>query len=103
MQEHVRVTSAIENAYSSTVSKVGSSTSVASEVPKSDDFSPYPFGSPKNQTGSDTPVFGKSLSLLKSKTNETSKSQTSKEPSSDQSSSIQFNFQYRGPFDITPL
>ena len=72
-------------------------TATASKVPKSDDFSPYPFGRPKNPTCQDKPVFGKSLSLLKSKSNETSKSQTNKDSSSDQSSSFRFNFYNKGP------
>ena len=64
----------------------------ATKVPISDDFSPYPFGCLKNLTCLDTPVFGKSLCLLKSKSKETSKSQTNKDPSGDQSSSFRFNF-----------
>ena len=49
--------------------------------------SDFPFGDPNKQTNVvekswDTPVFGKSLSLLKQKSKETSKSQT-KEPSGD--------------------
>ena len=49
--------------------------------------SDFPFGDPNKQTNvveksSDTPVFGKSLSLLKQKSKESSKSQT-KEPSGD--------------------
>jgi len=56
----------------------------------------FPFGRPNNQTnewkkGADTPVFGKSLSLLKQKSKESSRS-LSKEPSGDQRSPFPFNF-----------
>ena len=58
--------------------------------------SDFLFGRPNNQTnewkkGSDTPVFGKSLSLLKQKSKESSKS-LCKESSGDQRSPFPFNF-----------
>ena len=58
--------------------------------------SDFPFGRPNNQTnvlkkGSDTPVFGKSLSLLKQKSEGSSKSLTN-EPSGNQMSPFPFNF-----------
>ena len=102
-QEQIRVASAVQKKYSIVpqVSSCGTSNlppgGTASKVPKSDDFSPYPFGRPKNLTCLDNPVFGKSLSLLKSKSNEPSKSQTNKDPSGDKSSSFRFNFYNRGP------